>query len=254
MVLRYLIFTCLFAALPTLNLQAQAVFRGYLFSQQDSSAIADALITSAAGKTAITDSKGAFAIGLALPTWIDIKHLNFSGRMDVNDNSTGIFYLSMSTYDLEPAEIFFMNRQKFDREFVNGNHPPNLAFKLKKDLRLETVNRTPNTNGIELGSPITALYNKFSKEAKQKRAYDSLMASVELLDSLKSWLRFERISQIIDSEDTATINCFFLFCSFHPEIAYILSEVEVLQRALICAKSFEHLAPCDWPDDLYFLH
>jgi len=254
MVLRSLIFCCLLAALPTIKPQAQTVFRGYLFGQQDSSPIADALISSSTGKTAITDSKGAFAMSLTLPTWIDVKHLNFSERLDINENSTGIFYLSMSTYDLEPAEIFFMNRQKFDREFVNGKYPTNLAVKLKKDLRLETVNRTPITNGVELGSPITALYNKFSKEAKQKRAYDSLMVRIELLDSLKSWLRFERISQIIDSEDTATVNCFFLFCSFHPEIAYILSEVEVLQRALICAKSFEHLAPCDWPDDLYFLH
>jgi hypothetical protein len=254
--LKIFIFLITFGFSVNLGLaQNNSQFVGYLFSLADSLPIENALIVSSTEGKALTDINGKFELEVTHPGWIEVIHLNFTGKFALIDTFQKRFFLAMETYELEPAQINLLyDRNSFDFKFVKKQIPADPKVKIKAGLRLETVSRIPNTNGAELGSPITALYNRFSKEAKRKRIFDTLMNEVEHLKILRSWLTYKRMAVIIEQEDSSRINCFFLYCSIHPEIVTYLSEIEVLEGALLCRGTFDSSTFCDWPDDLYFLH
>ena len=234
------------------SVSAQVSVRGRLLSKTDSIPVYGALILDSLGHQTLTDTNGIFTLRTQLPAKLEYLHINHTGYLLIPDTIFRDYVITDNDYRLQTAIIRRYNQIKFNRDFVY-NPPVDTSLILHDRWHLETVDRTPKTDGIELGSPITYLYNRYSKEAKRRMAYADLMMKRNRVDRLRAMLNQPRLLALLGTEDTTQLTCFFLFCSLDPLLTEYLNEAQILEQARACALEYEHVAPCGYDTDLYFV-
>ncbi|MBI1305762.1 MAG: hypothetical protein GC181_04005 [Bacteroidetes bacterium] len=241
------------AARPVACAQTSKTSDIYLYEKVDSTPISDALIIYNE-RSFITDSAGHFRLTAVFPCTIEYLHINHNGKIQLDDTSYQKIYVDTETHTLPEANIWFLkDKLGFDRAFVEGNIPIDSFLVLKGSLHLDAVDRSTHQGGIALGSPITMLYNQFSKEGQRKMAYTETMIKRQKVDILRIMMNRHRLSQVLETDDPEVMKCFFLYCSIHPDCVEFLSEAMLLRWLEDCEKTFDPNGNCDWSDMLYFV-
>jgi hypothetical protein len=124
---------------------------------------------------------------------------------------------------LQEVKVYALNPdyEKFKREIISSQLPKYYEDVLKNSQLTEEqkAEATPNQNGLlkyapsYITSPITALYNKFSKKEKTKRLYYEMNAyEDELADFPKKYSR-EIVSDLTGLKDDDLVD-FMMYCQF----------------------------------------
>ncbi len=91
-------------------------------------------------------------------------------------------------------------------------------------------------NGISLGSPISALYNKFSDREESKRKLVKLLKS----DQIRAKKYNEKIvADIINSNDKKLIKRLIIYCDLSDKFLETASEYEITEAILACYKQLK---------------
>jgi hypothetical protein len=189
-----------------------------------------AKVTNSTGESLLTNVDGLVTILYEPNSEITISHLvydtlkilpsEFEGRSDL------VFYLQPRTYDLREVKFSILGeRSLFDRKFVSNNLGKSDQEKVREKLRIIEMKKEligldrSAQGGVVLGSPITYLYDRFSKSGRERREYAVL------------------VSTLTSFEDDELVR-FKAFCSFHPSFIELVDELTLYYEILRCRTEF----------------
>ena len=183
----YLVFLNILSVF-TFNVSAQTIdvfneisIRGQLFSAKDTLPLAQAHIINPIEKTGtVSDYNGLFAIKVEKGTQLIISALGYKADTILTENLAKenhlVFYLEEQIFSLDDIVILpfpsgYMGFKSHFMEMKIDAPDYDLDLDLPKTTRgLSKIEAPPTGFGVAVASPISWLYNKFSKEAKSLRA------------------------------------------------------------------------------------
>ncbi|HBF89489.1 MAG TPA: hypothetical protein DDX39_12685 [Bacteroidales bacterium] len=165
--------------------------------------------------------------------------LCFADSSFTTENNVTI-HLIPEVYQIKAVNIFpFKTYSDFKNEFVNHK-------KTENERLVEALNESINEPNLasyapcNLGiSPITALYNAFSKYEKSKRLYATLTAKDEQKARVAKKMTPKLIKTITGISEESTIRSFIEFCSFHDDFIDHSTELELSLAIKQCLDEFE---------------
>ncbi|HOZ30236.1 MAG TPA: carboxypeptidase-like regulatory domain-containing protein [Bacteroidales bacterium] len=189
----------------------------------------------------ITDTTGYFLITATVGDTIVFSSLGFDKKYvfvneEAGDNTKPlVIFLDMKIYELKSVEIIALKRYKqLEYEITNMKLPENdYSYAISNfpfrpaDIDFYTRSSTP-TSGIGIVfSPITALYDMFSKEGKEKQK----LMELQQKDYLNSIID-EKISTAMVMKITGLskqeCNIFLNWCNFSSDFLLKLSEYDLI--------------------------
>ena len=128
---------------------------------------------------------------------------------------------------------------QFKKEFLVLELPDD-----KIDLHLpEKIQKTGGENmqpSISLGSPISALYYRFSKEGKELRKYQEIKENEYKLMIVHSKYNAERIKEITGIASEEEFIKFMNFCRLNQDFIYKSSDYEIVLAITACYDEFKN--------------
>jgi len=105
-----------------------------------------------------------------------------------------------------------------------------VAYNINKYIKLKYVSVTPGTTGVGVAlSPITYLYDKFSRKAKMDRLYQDLVANLEEVYNLSQKYNQDLVASLTGLEGEELLN-FMTFCKFsYYDLIHWTPEFIILQ-------------------------
>ena len=207
-----------------------------------------AKVTNSNGESLLTNVDGLVTIFYEPESEITISHLvydtlrirpsEFEGREDL------VFYLQPRTYDLREVKFSILgDRSLFDRKFVSNNLGKSDEEKVREKLRIIEMKKEligldrSAQGGVVLGSPITYLYDRFSKSGRERREYAILLAKdKQRKENGKKFDNFV-VSTLTSFKDEELAR-FKVFCSFHPSFIEMVDELTLYYEILRCRTEF----------------
>ncbi|MEY2923819.1 MAG: hypothetical protein RLZZ337_359 [Bacteroidota bacterium] len=202
------------------------------------------------GKTTrLTNIDGYVEIGYTLGDLITITHLTYDtleiNPLDYAKNDTVIFYLKPRVYVLKEFSFSALGpRVFFDQKFVKNDlgksDEETIREKLKLiQMRQELIGLDRSAQGgVVLGSPITALYDRYSRAGKEKALY-AMLIEQDKLDKA-AYKKFDDvIVKTLTSYDDKELQDFIKFCSFHPTYIAAVDALELYYEILHCRDEYE---------------
>jgi len=183
-------------------------------------------------KNSILDSIHFFPIGNANIYNFDLRNYVFTIKgvnfdfLD-NKNNTDIYNLP-ETYEEFKREFLNTNFTKDTKNIVDAKLTKeerinaevaagNLTalYNINKYMKLKYASATPGTTGVGIvTSPITYLYDKFSRKAKMERLYQYLVDNQEEVYNLSQKYNQELVASLTGLEGEELLN-FMIFCKFN---------------------------------------
>jgi hypothetical protein len=117
-------------------------------------------------------------------------------------------------YEMTDEEIQMAELQKAFQK--------NMAMLAKGSSRLDGMD---DAGGIRIGGPITAIYNLFSKHAKNQKKYYKLIKADKTKLAVAKRVNFEVVSRLTGLKDEEKVNEFIAYCSFSDD--YILAATDI---------------------------
>ena len=207
-----------------------------------------AKVTNSNGESLLTNVDGLVTILYEPNSEITISHLvydtlrilpsDFEGRADL------VFYLQPRTYDLREVKFSILGeRSLFDRKFVSNDLGKSDAEKVREKLRIIEMKKEligldkSAQGGVVLGSPITYMYDRFSKSGRERREYAMLL--VRDKQRKENGKKFDNsvVSTLTSFEDEELAR-FKAFCSFHPSFIEMVDELTLYYEILRCRTEF----------------
>jgi hypothetical protein len=207
-----------------------------------------AKVTNSTGESLLTNVDGLVTILYEPNSEITISHLvydtlkilpsEFEGRSDL------VFYLQPRTYDLREVKFSILGeRSVFDRKFVSNNLGKSDQEKVREKLRIIEMKKEligldrSAQGGVVLGSPITYLYDRFSKSGRERREYAVLLAKDRQRKETGKKFDDFVVSTLTSFEDDELVR-FKAFCSFHPSFIELVDELTLYYEILRCRTEF----------------
>lgn len=237
----------------TLGLFAQVnTFHAELRSMLDGERIMYAKITSTSGDSRLTNSDGYVSIPYVKNDVLLISHLSYDSLFvdpaDYRQGDTVLFYLSPRTYQL--AELTFSvlgPRYYFDNRFAHTDLGKTDAEKVREKLEITDMKDElvaldqASSPGVYLGSPITALYDRFSKQGKELRRYQQLLAR-DFVDSLnREKYNLDVVQRLAAIESRDATQDFMDFCSFDQRYIEQSTFLEIYFEIIRCKEEYDQL-------------
>lgn len=189
----------------------------------------------------ITDTSGYFIIKTGINDTLIFSSLGYDKKYVIisdsaaNNDKPLIIFLDTRIYELRSVEIIALRRYKqLEYEITNMKLPndeytnaiDNFPFR-PVDIDYYTQDATPKTGLGIVFSPITALYDAFSKEGKEKQK----LAEIQKKDYLNTLIE-EKISSSIIIKITGMsqqeTNIFLEWCNFSPDFILKLTEYDLV--------------------------
>lgn len=204
-----------------------------------------------AGKSYLTNNDGFVSLPYITEELVTITHLSFDTlEVDLNTltpNMVHLIYMKPFIYQLKEVTFSLLGpRYSFDSRFAKMKPAEDLSGDLKKKLNLAEMKDElgildrSSANGVRLGSPITALYDMFSKSGKEKRKYNELMARKWSEDLLFQKFNDKVVHQLTLYEGQKLYD-FIDFMSISKDYVNRVSLVEIYTEILYCRDEFEKL-------------
>lgn len=228
------------------------IFHAEFRSLYDGERILYAKITNSRNDSKLTNSDGYVNITYAEGSLLSVTHVSYDSlQIDPSKYSSGdtiLFYLAPKTYELREFQYSILGpRHLFDNRFVDTDLGKSDIEKVKEKLEIEDMTETlvaldrSAADGIRLGSPITALYDQFSKEGKERRRYLELLANDQQDSITREKYNLRVVQSLTAMIDTAAAQDFMDFCSFDKTYIEQSEKVEIYYEILRCKQEYERI-------------
>lgn len=190
-----------------------------------------------------TDQLGRFEIRINKTDTLIFSAVGFDkdtlllSEMEVNVDGISQILLSPSTLELAPIEVFaYKDEAAFKQAILDLKLPeenshniiiPGASTGPPKDL----------TGKFALASPLTAVQNLFSKEAKELRKYQEVLKNYPQQKLIREKYNRQVVEEITGLKDDA-LNDFMLFCNVSDDFIIKANEYEIVLAVNKCYKDF----------------
>ncbi|MDR2009039.1 MAG: carboxypeptidase-like regulatory domain-containing protein [Bacteroidales bacterium] len=188
----------------------------------------------------ITDTSGYFLLNATIKDTLTISSLGYNNKYVVlndtaRDNSEPlIIFLDTRIYELKSVDVIALRRYKqFEYEFTNMKLPEddytyaarNFPFKPKD---IDYYSRHDLSVAGFVFHPISALYEAFSKEGRERQKLEEIKKQDIREQLLHEKINMNLVMKItnMNHEDA---NVFLKWCNFSPEFLFNLTEYEFAQ-------------------------
>lgn len=180
---------------------------------------------------------------------IMVTHLSYDTLIirpqDYIKFDTALFYLAPRTYNLRTFTFSVLGpRVYFDSKFVKNDLGKSdedaIREKLNiKDMRSELVGLDQSAQGgVVLGSPITAIYERYSKAGKERAKYRELIAQ-DSRDSAALKKFDQVVVRTLTNYDEEDIDRFIEFCSFSQSYINMVDALELYYEIIRCKEEYK---------------
>lgn len=231
-----------------LNLFAQGVFKGQFRSLTNGEPILYAKVKASSGETRLSNIYGYVEIPYNAKDKIVITHLTYDTLVIkpeyFKQNDTTIFYLKPRIYTLKEFKFSILGpRATFDQRFVQNDLGQSDEEKVKERLKIIGMKQElisldkAAQSGMVLGSPISFLYDKYSKSGKEKSKYRMLVERDRRYAQANK--KFDDlIVKTLTNYSDKTLEEFIEFCSFHPTYVDQVDALQLYYEILHCRDEF----------------
>ncbi len=223
-----------------LKISNRVIVAGYVFEESNGNPLPYVNVyVKRTRRGTITDTSGYFMISAMLNDTLTFSSLGYDKRyVVINDSASDnnkplIIFLDTKIYQINSIDIIALKRYKqLEYEIVNMQlddddyvyasrnfpfRPPDLDYYTRV-----------NASGFGLVfSPISALYDMFSKEGKERRKLEEIQKKDNLNDVIDSKVSSDLIMKItgLSREET---NLFIEWCRFSPDFIANLTEYDLI--------------------------
>ena len=234
-----------------LGLNAQVTsFTARFKSLQNGEEVLYAKVSNSAGLVKLTNIDGYVTIPIEGDDVLTISHLVYDTLViktvdfKERDSMAFVFYLQPKTYDLREVTFSVLGgRALFDQKFVSNSLGKSDEQKVREKLRISELKEEligldrSAQGGAVLGSPITYLYDRFSKRGKERIEYARLIERDR--QNKEAGKKYDNlIVKMLTSYDTDELEKFQKFCAFHPSYIEAVDALELYFEILRCKKEF----------------
>lgn len=163
--------------------------------------------------------------------------LTFTEKSNPTDHYFIRIQLDPATYELSPVNIFaFKEEAAFKQDILDLKIP--LEAKPNVVIPGAYVGPGKDVNArFALGSPVSAIQNLFSKEAKELRKYREVVKDYPKVKTINEKYNMEIVKEITGLKDEK-LNEFMLFCKMPDEFILQANEYEIILAVNDCYKEF----------------
>ena len=190
----------------------------------------------------ISDTTGHFTLTARLNDTLIISCLGYKTKsvfLSEKSKETSeplILFMEAAVYELKSVNIIALQRKKqFEYDLINmkieedkayNNALENFPFKPKDIDYYERGNSARNFAGI-IVHPISALYDAFSKESKERRKLEEIKKIDDSKNFILSKMNYDIIKNITGMEQEQT-NIFLYWCNFNAIFINSLSDYDLI--------------------------
>lgn len=246
--MRYLILLA-FSILVTGVTEAQkSTFQVQVKSLLNGEPVLYAKVSVDKGQQMLSNIDGIVAVEYNAGDQITISHLAFDTlKVDPSKypkDRIQVLYLTPKVYQLSEVRFSILgNRALFDHKFVKHDlgksDEERVREKLKIiEMRQELIGLDKSAQGgMVLGSPITYMYERFSKAGKERAKYAALLARDR--QAKAAYKKFDNlIIQTLTNYEDEELQRFKDFCSFHPTYVEQVDALELYFEILRCKDEY----------------
>lgn len=190
-----------------------------------------------------TDDSGHFILRIRPGDSVFISHIGFCPRIitwkDGQQKNNFKVYLVPQTTELAGVTIYALPSDflGFKREFINIKLPPEVITKFHIPAP-GPVQLNSGGFGVSFSGPIQALYDTFSKEARQKKTLMKLLATDRLELIRNTRINDQTIKMLTGLTDAETIERFMKFCQIDDSQILAYNDYALYLAILDCYRSF----------------
>lgn len=223
--------------------EAQEVdkFYGKIKSYRDSNLIEDVHIINLSKKLGTTSNKnGLFRISVSPQDSLLFSVLGYEFEMIVVDSTHLIkekinpVLLNPKTYSIPDVFVWpYLTYTEFKQAFIHfDRETPEVDLRLPEEEN-EIAAAAANPH-MSLGSPITALYMRFSKEGKELRKYQETLERDNYEQFLASKYNAHIVQRITGIKNIKEVRIFMDYCNFADDFIARSSEYDIYAAILNC--------------------
>jgi len=222
---------------------------GKLLSARDTSVIGQAhIVCLETNKGTVSDFEGDFKLTVKRDDNIIVSAIGYKWDTLKTSNLASVnhltFFLKPKIYQLGEVQVypFSNNPLEFKQHFLALNIENNQfdsAIKLPNNRKVGKITAPTVGFGLAFTSPITWLYNMFSKEANAKREYIRLLKEDEYRAKLAIKYNKEIIAQLTGLVDDDEIKAFMEFCQLPDPFIEENQMYEILEAVQLCFAEYQ---------------
>ncbi len=220
----------------------RVIVAGYVFEESNGEPLAYVNVYVKKSRSGtITDTSGYFLLNASLNDTIIFSSLGYDKKYVIltdsatENNKPLIVFMDTKIYEINSVEVIALRKYKqLEYEITNMRLPDNdytyaannFPFR-PPDIDYYTRSSTPVSGIGIVFSPITALYDMFSKEGKEKQKLAELQEKDYLNSILDEKISTALIMKITGMTQEET-NIFIQWCNFTPEFVMKLTEYDLV--------------------------
>ena len=229
--------------------QAQtAVFKARFKNFQNGEPILYAKVKTSEGSVQLTNVDGDITYPVKPGDKIVVSHLVYDTLFINADDWIGkegaVLYMMPRTYELREITFSILGKRSlFDNTFVKKDLGKTESEKIREKLNLKDMTSDLRAldqaaqDGAVLGSPISFLYDKYSKAGKERAKYNALVArdrehkmTLKLFDDLT-------VTTLTNFQEEELAK-FKAFCEFHPTYLDAVDALTLYFEILRCREEY----------------
>ena len=231
----------------------RVIVAGYVFDEYDSKPLP--YVNVYVKKTrigTITDTSGYFLLSAHLKDTLTISSLGYDNKYieltdsTADNNKPLIIFMDSRVYELKSVDVIALRRYKqFEYEFTNMRLPEDDYTYAERNFpfRPKDIDYYARSNLSSVGlilSPISALYDAFSKEGKERRKLEELKKKDLIEDEVIKKVDISAIMKLTGMGREET-NLFMQWCGFSRDFILNLTEYEFITLIQQKHREFENL-------------
>lgn len=216
-----------------------------IVSKKDSNVVVGAHVVNMNTMNATyTYSDGTFLLPYTQGDTIRISHIEFEDKyiytsdMLIPDAIQITIMLQKATYNLNQVDVqIYSDKEAFADDFKNREVETEAVevFKYEGPEKLEDVGTDLNAH-VPLGSPVTFLYNKFSKEAKEQKRLEQAKATTDRERTIKERYNVDVIKKVTGIKSDEEAEAFMKNCPLEDDYVYRSTDYDIVKSILQCQK------------------
>lgn len=150
-------------------------------------------------------------------------------------------FMDVQVYNLKEVDVqMYQSKEEFAEDFKDREIESQEAevFKYEKPTKVEDVETDLNAH-IPLGSPITFLYSKFSKEAKEQKRLAKAEKMTEKERIIQDRYNIDVIKKVTGITSDEEAKQFMENCPLEDEYVYKATDYDIVKKILECQRAGE---------------
>ncbi|MBT8327237.1 MAG: hypothetical protein KJP21_05905 [Bacteroidia bacterium] len=225
----------------------RGIYKAQFKSLYNGEEILYAKIANSNGEARLSNINGFVSIPYEKGEELVVTHLTFD-TLFINTNDvkadTNLFYLRPRVYVMQEFTVSVLGpRVLFDRKFVKNDLGKSDEEKVREklkiiDMRMELINLDKSAqSGAVLGSPITHLYERYSKAGRERQKYAYLLEK-DKQNAKAGKIYDDIVVRALTSYDDDELQRFKEFCSFHPSYIAAVDALTLYYEIIRCKKEY----------------